>query len=83
MELFPQHKIVFQMTCIQICLSQSCRDVEQLRRERGKLLATMSGLKRKVADIEQQEEELLREVRCLTASAPLNISLYCRMLCAK
>ncbi|KDR07384.1 hypothetical protein L798_03213 [Zootermopsis nevadensis] len=40
----------------------SCGDVEQLRRERGKLLATMSGLKRKVADIEQQEEELLREL---------------------
>ncbi|KAJ9581138.1 hypothetical protein L9F63_023685, partial [Diploptera punctata] len=36
-------------------------EVEQLRRERGKLLATMSGLKRKVADIKQQEEELLRE----------------------
>lgn len=44
------------------CLLQSCGDVEHLRRERGKLLATMSGLKRKVADIEQQEEELLREV---------------------
>jgi hypothetical protein len=41
---------------------QSYGDIEQLRRERGKLLATMSGLKRKVADIEQQEEELLREV---------------------
>jgi len=71
------------MACIQICLLQSCGDVEQLRRERGKLLATMSGLKRKVADIEQQEEELLREVRCLTVSAPLNISLYCRVTCAK
>ncbi|PNF31831.1 hypothetical protein B7P43_G09261, partial [Cryptotermes secundus] len=41
---------------------KGCGDVEQLRRERGKLLATMSGLKRKVADIEQQEEELLREL---------------------
>lgn len=37
-------------------------EIEQLRRERGKLLATMSGLKRKVADIEQQEDELLREL---------------------
>jgi hypothetical protein len=62
MGLFTQHNTVFQMTCIQICLLQSCGDIEQLRRERGKLLAAMSGLKRKVADIEQQEEELLREV---------------------
>ncbi|CAG2064157.1 unnamed protein product, partial [Timema podura] len=40
----------------------SVDEIDQLRKERGKLLAAMSGLKRKVADIEQQEEELLREV---------------------
>nr|CAD7444539.1 unnamed protein product [Timema bartmani] len=40
----------------------SVDEIDQLRKERGKLLAAMSGLKRKVADIEQQEEELLREL---------------------
>ncbi|XP_063229378.1 pleckstrin homology-like domain family B member 1 [Bacillus rossius redtenbacheri] len=37
-------------------------EVDGLRKERAKLLAAMSGLKRKVADIEQQEEELLTEL---------------------
>nr|CAD7433771.1 unnamed protein product [Timema monikensis] len=40
----------------------SVDEIDQLRKERGKLMAAMSGLKRKLADIGQQEEELLREV---------------------
>ncbi|XP_066993440.2 pleckstrin homology-like domain family B member 1 isoform X2 [Anabrus simplex] len=40
---------------------KSSRDEgESLRKERGKLLATLSGIKRKITEIEQQEEELLR-----------------------
>jgi hypothetical protein len=60
-------------------LLQSYGDVEQLRRERGKLLATMSGLKRKVADIEQQEEELLREVQYSTVSVLLTFHSRIRL----
>ncbi|XP_049950231.1 pleckstrin homology-like domain family B member 1 isoform X2 [Schistocerca serialis cubense] len=35
---------------------------DALRKERSKLLASMSGIKRKITEIEQQEEELLREL---------------------
>lgn len=44
------------------CLQRSMEEVEQMRRERSRVLSQMSSIKRKVAEIQLQEEEVVREV---------------------
>jgi hypothetical protein len=48
-------------------------EVEQMRRERSRVLSTMSSIKRKVAEIQLQEEEVVREVSCNTSTFSVRI----------
>jgi hypothetical protein len=41
---------------------RSMEEAEQMRRERSRILGSMSSIKRKVAEIQLHEEEVVREV---------------------
>jgi hypothetical protein len=51
---------------VEIKLQRSMEEAEQMKRERSRILSSMSNIKRTVAEIQLHEEELVREVCVLT-----------------
>jgi len=65
--------IVNQMNKITLIFQKSLEEAEQMKRERSRIISSMSNIKRTVAEIQLHEEELVREVNFAFQNPSINI----------
>jgi hypothetical protein len=61
------------MNKITLIFQKSLEEAEQMKRERSRIISSMSNIKRTVAEIQLHEEELVREVNVAFWNPSINI----------